>query len=72
MYNFKNDDMTNFKLRLLKVSDLKVTPAMKKPVYVFIKADDRTVDSVEGPSTYPNSGFTNLVRKIRLNNGEIN
>ena len=72
MYDFKNDDMTNFKLRLLKVSDLKITLATKKPVYVFIKADDGTVDTVEGRSTYPNSGFTNLVRKIRLNNGEIN
>ena len=48
--------MARFNLKLLNLSDLKVAPAPKYPLYIFIKADDRrAADKLNADGSFANS-----------------
>jgi hypothetical protein len=68
--------MARINLKLLKLSDLKVTLTQQKQSYVFIKANGETIShSQNGQVTYSphaNGGFANLIRQITMNNNEAN
>ena len=60
--------MARFNLKLLNLSDLKVSPARQFPVYVFIKASD-------GHDTFSdrtNDSFVNSIPKKEKNSEQSN
>ena len=63
--------MTSPKLRLLKLSELTVTPRQQKPVYFFVNSNDGMIgDNPHAYGTYSNrtnSGFASIVRKSTTN-----
>jgi len=68
--------MASPKLRLLKPSELTVTLAQQRPVYIFINSNDGmpggTHDTYGTYSNNSNSRFANLIRKITMNNDDAN
>ena len=64
--------MASPKLRLLKLSELTLTPVKQKPVYVLINSRDGVIG--DNPDTYGTNskrtigGFANLIRKFTINN----
>jgi hypothetical protein len=68
--------MATPKLRLLKPSELTVTPVQEKQVYILINSNDGIIgDNPDAYGTYSNrtnSGFANLIRKFTVNNQETN
>jgi len=55
--------MAGMNLKLLKLSDLKLTSTRQKPVYVFIKANDGTTgDSPDAHSTFTNHAIVGFAK----------